>query len=39
MWWPTHARPPFATQKVFFSSAPQASSGGADPWRATLAGT
>ncbi len=25
MWWPTQARSPFATQKVFFSSAPQAS--------------
>ena len=27
MWWPTHARAPLATQNVFFSSAPQASSG------------
>ena len=27
MWWPTHARPPLATPKVFLSSAPQASSG------------
>ena len=26
MWWPTHARSPFATQNVLFSSAPQASS-------------
>ncbi len=24
MWWPTQARPPLATQNVFFSSAPQA---------------
>ena len=29
MWWPTHARPPFATAKVFLSSAPHASSGAA----------
>ena len=29
MWWPTQARPPLATQKVLFSSAPQASTGGA----------
>ena len=27
MWWPTQARRPLARQKVFFSSAPQASSG------------
>ena len=27
MWWPTQAREPFARQKVFLSSAPQASTG------------
>ena len=27
MWWQTQARPPLARQNVFFSSAPQASSG------------
>jgi len=27
MWWPTHARDPFATQQVLFSSPPAASSG------------
>ena len=39
MWWPTQARPPLARQKVLFSSAPQASSGGASSGSATLAGT
>ena len=31
MWWPTQARPPLATQKVFFSSAPQARIGASRP--------
>ena len=39
MWWPGHARRPFARQKTDFSSAPQASSGGASSGRSTLAGT
>ena len=40
MWWPTHARSPFATQNVFFSSAPHASSGrAAGTGSAMLAGT
>ena len=39
MWCPTHAEPPLATQKVLFSSAPQASSGGASTGSARLSGT
>ena len=39
MWWPTQARAPLATQKVLFSSAPQASSGRAPrPAARALAG-
>ena len=36
MWWPTQARRPRATQNVFFSSAPQASSG---RWAGTGSGS
>ena len=39
MWWLTQARLPLARQKVFLSSAPQASSGGASSGSVRSEGT